>query len=143
MTVSRRSAVNRRDAWRCTGPVTALGKLRAARNALRHGLNVPVLADPVLEKEVAELAERVANRSTDPQMRELAVQVAAAQIDVQRVRHARHAVMGALVAEPGSGTAREKIQELVSLDRYERRAMSRRKSAILAFGVARLLRDSK
>ena len=110
---------------------------------MRHGLNVPVLADPVLEKEVAELAERIANGSTDSQMRELAVRVAAAQIDVQRVRHARHAVMGALVAEPGSGTAPEKIGELVTLDRYERRAMSRRKSAILGFAVARLLRGKK
>jgi microcystin degradation protein MlrC len=106
-------------------------------------LNVPVLADPVLQKEVAELAERIANGSTDSQMRELAVQVAAAQIDVQRARHARHAVMAALAAEPGCGTASEKIQKLVALDRYERRALSRRKSAILAFGVERLLRDER
>ncbi|MBX9824168.1 MAG: hypothetical protein K2Y27_04140 [Xanthobacteraceae bacterium] len=142
MTVSRRPAANRRHAWRCTGPVTALGKLRAARNALRHGLNVPVLADPVLEKEVAELAVRIANGSTDSQLRELAVQVAAAQIDLRRVRHARHAIMDALAAEPGSSTASGKIQELVALDRYERRAMSRRKSAILAFAVERLLRET-
>ena len=42
------------------------------------------------------------------------------------------------------GTGKEiSIRELVTLDRYERRAMSRRKSAILAFAVARLLRGIK
>jgi hypothetical protein len=132
----RRASVNRLGAWRCTGPVTALGKLRAARNALRHGLNVPVLANPVMAKEVVELAERVANGSTDPQMRELAHQVAAAQVDVKRVRDARHALMAASVTEPRSGNVGDRIQELVALDRYERRAMSRRKLAIRALQVA-------
>jgi hypothetical protein len=108
---------------------------------LRHGLNVPVSADPLLAKDVVELAERVANGFTDPEIRERAVRVAEAQADIQRVRDARHAVMGALITEPRK--AREKLQELVVLDRYEKRAISRRKSAILAFGVTRLLQDQK
>jgi hypothetical protein len=141
MTVRRRAAAGPRPAWRCTGPRTAQGKQSVARNALRHGLSLPVLADPHLAKEVVELAERVAGGSPDTGLRELAVQVAAAQIDIQRVRDARHAAMGALIAEPGR--APEKTKELVALDRYEKRAMSRRKSAILAFGVERLLRDRK
>jgi hypothetical protein len=138
MTVRRRAAAGPRPAWRCTGPLTALGKQSVARNALRHGLSLPVLADPLLSKEVVELAERIANGSPDSEIRELAIQVAAAQIDIQRVRDARHAVMGALIAEPCK--APEKTKELVRLDRYERRAVSRRKSAIQAFGVGRLLR---
>jgi hypothetical protein len=141
MTVRRRAAAEPRPAWRCTGPLTAQGKQSVAKNALRHGLSLPVLADPLLSKEVAEQAERVANGSTDPEIRELAIQVAAAQTDIQRVRDARHAVMGALIAQPDK--AAEKTKELVRLDRYERRAVSRRKSAILAFGVERLLRDKK
>jgi hypothetical protein len=105
----RPSSLRRRSPFCITGPLTALGKQSAARNALRHGLNVPVLADPLLAKEVVELAERVANGSPDPEIRELAVQVAAAQTDIQRVRDARHAVMGALMAEPDK--ASEKIQK--------------------------------
>lgn len=132
--VRRRRAANPRGAWRCTGPVTAQGKLSVARNALRHGLNVPVFADPTLAKEVVELGERIANGSTDPEIRELAVRVAEAQTDVQRVRAARHAVMGVLITEPVK--APKKLQELVVLDRYERRAVSRRKSAIRAYEVA-------
>ena len=141
MTVGRRADAGPRPAWRCTGPLTALGKQSVARNALRHGLSLPVLADPLLSKEVIELAERIADGAPDPEIRELAVRIAEAQTDIQRVRDARHAVMGALIAEPGK--APEKTKELVALDRYERRAVSRRKSAILAFGVERLLRDLK
>ena len=141
MSSARRLAANRRNARRSTGPRTASGKLRGAVNALRHGLSVPVLADPVLAREVAELAERLANGSSDLQVRELAVNVAEAQIDVGRVRHARHALiarpaMDASGPEPGSGRLRDEIRELVALDRYERRAMSRRRSTIRAWQVA-------
>jgi hypothetical protein len=108
---------------------------------LRHGLRVPVLADPVLTQEIVELAERLADGSTDPQMRELAVNVAAAQVDVKRVRHLRHALIarptkGASVTEPRSGGLCDEIAELVALDRYERRAISRRRSTIRAWQAA-------
>ena len=141
MTSSRLAAANRRNARRSTGPRSASGKLSVAVNALRHGLSVPVLADPVLAGEVAELAERLANGSADSQVRELAVNVAAAQVDVERVRHARHALTtrpatGASGTEPRSGRLRDDIQELVALDRYERRAISRRRSAIRAWQAA-------
>jgi hypothetical protein len=141
LTVSRRRAANRRNARLSTGPRTGSGKLAAARNSLRHGLSVPVFADPVLDKEIVELAERIANGSTDPQVQERARDVAAAQIDVKRVRHARHALIarpaiGASVTEARSDEMRQEIKELWTLDRYERRAMSRRKSAIRALEIA-------
>ncbi len=131
MIVSRQLAANRRNARRSTGPKTASGKLTAARNALRHGLSLPVFADPVLAGEIGELAERLANGSADPRMRELAVQVAATQVDVKRVRHARNA----LIARRPMG-ADDEIRELVALDRYERQAMWRRKLAIRAWQAA-------
>jgi hypothetical protein len=112
-----------------------------AVNALRHGLSVSVLADPALAREVVDLAERLAHGTTDPQMRELAVEVAAAQIDVERVRHARHALfarpaIGASDTESRSGELCDDIHELVALDRYERRAISRRRSSIRAWQAA-------
>jgi predicted outer membrane protein len=146
VTIPRQLAANRRNARLGTGPRTASGKRSVAVNALRHGLSVPVFADPGLATEVVELAERIANGSTDPEVRERARDVAAAQIDVERVRHARHILIarpaiGEPVSEARSDAMRDEIQELVSLDRYERRAMSRRRSTTRAFQAA-LFRSS-
>jgi hypothetical protein len=135
VTIPRQLAANRRNARLSTGPRTASGKRSVAVNALRHGLSVAVFADPALAGEVAELAERIANGSIDPHVRERARDVAAAQIDVERVRHARPAI-GAPVSEDRSDAMRETIQELWTFDRYERRAMSRRKSAVRALEIA-------
>jgi hypothetical protein len=51
---------------RSTGPRTYAGKRRSSRNALRHGLSLPVRCTPELDKQVAELAHILANGSTDP-----------------------------------------------------------------------------
>jgi enoyl-CoA hydratase/carnithine racemase len=70
-------------------PKTAEGKMRSSRNARRHGLNLPVLADPVLSKRAEELAREIAG-SADPTILRHARAVAEAQIDLVRIRRARH-----------------------------------------------------
>lgn len=141
MTSRRVAAANRRNARLSTGPRTATGKRSAALNALRHGLSAVAFTDPVPGTEVAELAERIANGSTDPGVRARACDVAEAQVDVERVRYARYAVIARPViaasgTRPRSGRLRAQLRELVALDRYERRAISRRRSAIRAFQAA-------
>src|SRR2546429_2861300 len=59
VTSERKSAANRRNARASTGPKTAAGKARVARNARRHGLNVPLAADPALSREVEALAQAI------------------------------------------------------------------------------------
>src|SRR5262249_13547008 len=76
-----------------TGPKTAQGRARAARNARRHGLSLPVCSDPALSEEVETLARKIAGTDANAKIQELARRVAEAQIDLRRVRYARHQLL--------------------------------------------------
>src|SRR5690348_14117876 len=118
---------NRANAARSTGPRTCAGKAAVARNALRHGLSLPVLADPNLAVEVAALARAIAGEGASVARLAAAVRIAEAEIDVLRVRRVRAQIMA------DAFTERDVTAPLMRLDRYERRALSRRKRAIRDF----------
>jgi hypothetical protein len=63
-----------------TGPQTAQGRARAARNALRHALSLPVCFNPAFSEEVETLAHEIAGPDANAQTQGLARQVADAQI---------------------------------------------------------------
>jgi hypothetical protein len=148
MSTSRQIKANRQNAASSTGPRSPRGKARASRNARRHGLSVPVLSDPRLSNEVEDLARLIVGETSRPELLEMARAFAESQIDLDRIRKAQHhALLGAL--EEGAGNERsensmsevevilrERMRQLKSLDRYERRALSRRKSAARAFDTA-------
>ena len=46
MASEKQLRANRENAMRSTGPKTAAGRLKSSRNALRHGLSLPLMADP-------------------------------------------------------------------------------------------------
>jgi len=146
MTSAAVLAANRANAARSTGPRTRAGKAAVARNALRHGLTLPVLADATLAAEVSALAGRIAGpgagacsgevdagsptrtcANEEEARRAAALRIAEAQVDVLRVRRVRGEIMAAWVG------ADDVTARLMRLDRYERRALSRRKAAIKAF----------
>lgn len=54
-----RANSNRQNARRSTGPKSAAGKAKVAKNALRHGLAIPARLDSALSQEIEELAELI------------------------------------------------------------------------------------
>jgi hypothetical protein len=59
MTSARKVGTNRANARASTGPKTSAGRTRSARNALRHGFNVPIADLEVFSPEVERLAEAI------------------------------------------------------------------------------------
>lgn len=132
---------NRLNALASTGPKTAHGRMRASKNARQHGLHVPLTYDrPLLEKVQALARELSAGTAT---IEEQSARIAEAQIDLARIRVEKQAVMERLheaqagttwakqtIDSDGAATIEFLMDQLRRIDRYERRALSRRRKAV-------------
>ena len=96
----RRQRANRANAKSSTGPKTAAGKALAAQNAFRHGLNVPVLSDPLLAPEIEALARGISGPNADAETAERARRIAEAQFDLNRVRNRRRLLITEFLVYP-------------------------------------------
>src|SRR5262245_10871286 len=70
LTSERKIEANRANARGSTGPKTGAGRARATRNALRHGLSLPVCSDPALSEEVEALAREIAGADANAERNE-------------------------------------------------------------------------
>ena len=100
MTSDCKVNANRANARASTGPKTADGRARSARNALRHALTLPVCSNPALSEEVETLVQEIAGPGVNPETQQLARKIAEAQIDLRRVRYARHQLLSRALADP-------------------------------------------
>lgn len=58
-TSERKRRAKQENGRASTGPRTPVGKARAARNARRHGLSIPIWFDKTLSTEAEKLAQRI------------------------------------------------------------------------------------
>ena len=100
MISARKLGSNRANARLSTGPQTAQGRRRSAKNALRHGLSLPVHSDPSLSQEVNGVARQIAGTDAVPQIQERARRVAEALVDLRRIRELRHDLMFRALRDP-------------------------------------------
>jgi hypothetical protein len=130
MTSGRKIAANRKNAKKSTGPRSAAGRATSRHNARRHGLATGIGSDPALRDDIEILAKLLAAGREN--IGEFAREAAEAQLDLMRIRRIRAGLYARMRFFDAASTEdlRALAEQFARLERYERRAFSRRKRAL-------------
>ena len=93
MTSARKVAANRNNGRKSRGPRTAAGKVKASRNALRHGLSTISYDNPAVAPDIEQMAKAICAGDPDPLLFEQAVQIAETALVLRCVSAERVAVI--------------------------------------------------
>lgn len=147
MSSEGRIVANRRNARKSTGPRSQAGKDRAAKNALTHGLTTSITGDARRAVEIETLAREIAGSTTELRILECARAIAAAGLELDRVRRIRVGLIKGAFAEQAQerscedksvegadesmeNAVRNVLPTLQRILRYERRAVAKRDKAL-------------
>jgi len=133
MPSDRQIAANRNNAKKSTGPRSDAGRAASRRNARRHGLAIAIGTDPAFQDEIEKLAKTLSLSQGVQHVDERTREAAEAELDLLRIRKVRAWVLETLYFA-GNGATSSNLAEvndkLAKLERYERRAFSRRNRAL-------------
>ena len=160
MSSAKQIAANRKNAQKSKGPRTAAGKARASRNSRKHALCTISRNNPLYAPRIEAIARAICSEATNAELWEQALIIGECTTLLACAQAERIALIEQLLGDPcvhiadtqGAGGAelgasqckpaplRDEheamslaARDLNRLERYERRALSRRKGAIETF----------
>ena len=134
MPSERKIAANRSNAKKSTGPRSDAGRQASRRNALRHGLAIDIRTDPAYTDDIEQLAKILSHARGRQNVSDNARDAAEAVLDLFRIRKVRAYLFETIYVPETASQDRllELNHKLAQLERYERRAFSRRNRALRA-----------
>jgi hypothetical protein len=127
MTSQRKIEANRRNAKRSTGPKTLAGKMRSRANAVKLGLASVTLRQMEMTDDQELYEALLGPGQSSPEQREHALAVTQATQELEHIRFIRAKLAQSLDAT--NFTWLEFSDVVLSTERYERRALARRRKA--------------
>jgi hypothetical protein len=129
----RKQSANRENAKKSSGPKSDAGKRRSSLNSFSHGLAIPVAKIAALRDDIEALALCLARAAGQESISQWSQQAAEAELDLVRIRKCRAAFHTRYHGVPVTRASVSQLDKsLAVLERYERRAFSRRKRALRA-----------
>jgi hypothetical protein len=128
MASEKQIAANRMNAMKSSGPRSVAGKVRASRNAIRHGLAANIWKDPSAAFAIETLTILLRESGHSEQA---ARQAAAAEYKTNAVNAVRGKIAETLRDAAENGLCglsfRAELATLQGIDRYEKRVFSRKR----------------